>query len=196
MTLAATTRTKHPSLRIATLIGVYLLLGLIGLGVVSIAAWMADPCGPFCTSASGSSYADLQDTVLGLGGFVYLMAAVPLAMLRARRIVWLIPPLVFALVTIGGVAILATGAKGDLCDCGYGAGVTATCGARLSGCGSASRESGLAHEPLAGGGNERHRLGEEDAHCVAKGDRLLVEAALDLNLRESGGGQLDGQPIA
>ena len=94
-------------------------------------------CGPFCTSASGSSYADLRDTVLGLGGFVYLMAAVPLAMLRARRIVWLIPPLVFALVTIGGVAILATGAKGGLCDCGYGAGVATCGGARLSGCGSA-----------------------------------------------------------
>ena len=86
------------------------------------------------------------------------MAAVPLAMLRARRIVWLIPPLVFALVTIGGVAILATGAKGGLCDCGYGAGVTATCGGA--------------------------RLG------------LRLRKALDLNLRESGGRQLDGQPIA
>ena len=32
----------------------------------------------------------------------------------------------------------------------------------------------LAHEPLAGGADERHRLGEEHAHRVAQRDRLLV----------------------
>ena len=120
MTVTAAPRTRHPSLRIAVLIGSFLLLGLIGLGVVSIAAWMADPCSPECTSASGSSYADLQEAVLGLGGLVYLAATIPLAILRARRIVWLVPVCAFLLVTVGGVAILASGAEGGPCDCGYG----------------------------------------------------------------------------
>jgi hypothetical protein len=126
--------TKHPSLRIAVLIGVYLLFGLLGLGIVSIAAWFADPCGPECASVSGSGYADLQEAVLGLGGLVYLVASVPLAILRARRIVWLVPLLACALVTIGGVAILATGAEGGLCDCGFGAGTRDTVRSAVCSC--------------------------------------------------------------
>jgi hypothetical protein len=50
----------------------------------------------------------------------------------------------------------------------------------------------LAHEALACGADERHRLGEEHAHRVAERDRLLVGAPLHLDLRERGGGQLDG----
>lgn len=121
MNVAATPPTKHPSLRMAALIGVYGLLGLIGLGIVTIAAWMADPCSPDCTSVSGSSYADLQESVLGLGGMIYLLSSVPLAMLRGRRVVWLIPVVAFLVVTVGGVALLATGAEGGQCDCGFGA---------------------------------------------------------------------------
>src|SRR5437899_439601 len=52
--------------------------------------------------------------------------------------------------------------------------------------------SGLAHEPLARGAHERHRLGEEQPHGVAERDRLLVDAALRLHLGKRGGGQLDG----
>src|SRR5713226_9561655 len=44
--------------------------------------------------------------------------------------------------------------------------------------------SGLAHEPLARGAHERHRLGEEQPHGVAERDRLLVDAALRLHLGE------------
>src|SRR5260221_9806495 len=50
----------------------------------------------------------------------------------------------------------------------------------------------LAHEPLARGADERHRLGEEQPHCVAERNRLLVDRALRLQLGERGGGQLDG----
>src|SRR5579871_6545408 len=49
----------------------------------------------------------------------------------------------------------------------------------------------LLHEPLARGADERHRLGEQDAHRVAQGDRLLVDAALRLDLLERGGRELD-----
>src|SRR5918995_993991 len=51
----------------------------------------------------------------------------------------------------------------------------------------------LAHEPLARGTDERHRLGEEDAHCVAQRDRLFVRAAICLHLAERGGGELNGR---
>src|SRR5918994_6049433 len=51
----------------------------------------------------------------------------------------------------------------------------------------------LAHEPLARGADERHRLGEEDAHCVAQRNRLLVRASLRLHLAERGGGELNGR---
>ena len=51
----------------------------------------------------------------------------------------------------------------------------------------------LAHEALACGADERHRLGEEQAHGVAKRDRLLVDAARGLHLRECRGRQLDGR---
>src|SRR5205823_6040471 len=50
----------------------------------------------------------------------------------------------------------------------------------------------LAHEPLARGADERHRLGEQDAHRVAQRDRLLVGGTADLNLRERSRCQLDG----
>ena len=49
----------------------------------------------------------------------------------------------------------------------------------------------LAHEPLARRADERDRLGEQDAHRVAEGDRLLVRPALRLDLAQRGGGQLD-----
>src|SRR5207302_7354960 len=51
----------------------------------------------------------------------------------------------------------------------------------------------LAHEALARGAHERHRLGKEHAHCVTKGDRLLVGATVDPDLSERGGGQLDSR---
>jgi hypothetical protein len=111
-------RASHPQPRIGLVIAVYVLLGAIGLGVVTLAAWMSDPCSPFCASASGSSYDELQSAVLGMGGFLYLAASIPLAILRSRRIVWLIPFLAFVVVTVGGVAILALGAEGGVCDCG------------------------------------------------------------------------------
>src|SRR5581483_6885328 len=50
--------------------------------------------------------------------------------------------------------------------------------------------SALAHEPLAGGADEGHRLGEQHAHRVAQGDRLLVDAALHLHLLQRRRGQL------
>src|SRR5579884_3545356 len=50
----------------------------------------------------------------------------------------------------------------------------------------------LAHEALARGADERHRLGEEHAHRVAQRERLLVGPARDLHLRQRGGRQLDG----
>lgn len=131
MTLTATTRTHHPNTRIALLIGLYVLLGLIGLAFVGIAAWASDPCSPDCTSASGSSYADLQESVLGLGGIVYLLASIPLAAFRARRAVWLVPVLAFAVVTIGVVALLSSGARGGECDCGFGV-RAASCSARAA----------------------------------------------------------------
>ena len=43
----------------------------------------------------------------------------------------------------------------------------------------------LAHEALAGGGDERDRLGEEDAHRVAERDRLRVRRALDVDAAEA-----------
>src|SRR5918912_1489016 len=49
----------------------------------------------------------------------------------------------------------------------------------------------LAHEALARGAHERHGLGKEHAHRVTKGDRLLVGAALDVDLPEPRPGQLD-----
>src|SRR5688572_7923777 len=49
----------------------------------------------------------------------------------------------------------------------------------------------FAHEALAGGGDERHRLREEDAHRVAKRDGLLVDPAGRLYLLQRGGRQLD-----
>src|SRR5207247_9870629 len=49
----------------------------------------------------------------------------------------------------------------------------------------------LAHEPLAGGADERDRLGEEHAHGVAERDRLLLGRALHLHLRERRRGELD-----
>ncbi len=48
----------------------------------------------------------------------------------------------------------------------------------------------LAHEALAGGAHERHRLGEQHAHRVTQRDRLLVDAADRLDLGERGGRQL------
>ena len=56
----------------------------------------------------------------------------------------------------------------------------------------ARRGSRLAHEALARGADERHRLGEQHAHRVAQRDRLLVDAARRLHLRERGRGELDG----
>ena len=47
------------------------------------------------------------------------------------------------------------------------------------------------HEPLAGRAHQRDRLGEEHAHRVAEGDRLLVDRAARLHLLERGGRQLD-----
>ena len=52
--------------------------------------------------------------------------------------------------------------------------------------------SGLAHEPLAGRADERHRLGEENAHRIAQCRRLLVRATGRLHLLEGGRGELDG----
>src|SRR5712692_6287601 len=49
----------------------------------------------------------------------------------------------------------------------------------------------LAHEALACRGDERHRLGEQHPHRVAERDRLLVDRAGRLHLRERGGRQLD-----
>lgn len=57
---------------------------------------------------------------MGLGGLIYILACVPLAMLRTRWIVWLVPLVAFLVVTVGGVALLST-ANGGLCDCGFGA---------------------------------------------------------------------------
>ena len=45
---------------------------------------------------------------------------------------------------------------------------------------------------MAGGAHERHRLGEQHAHRVAHRERLPVDGALELQLRERRGGQLDG----
>src|SRR6267378_1516532 len=50
----------------------------------------------------------------------------------------------------------------------------------------------LAHEALAGGGDECDSLGEEDAHRVAERDGLLVHAARGLELAQRGCRQLDG----
>src|ERR1700751_4965361 len=58
-------------------------------------------------------------------------------------------------------------------------------------CGSRRAALRLAHEALAGGADERHRLGEEHAHRVPQGDRLLVDPALRLDLLERRRGQLD-----
>src|SRR5581483_11142898 len=63
---------------------------------------------------------------------------------------------------------------------------------RSGGPGETRSSSALAHETLAGGADERDRLGEEHAHRIAQGERLLVGAALDGDLRERGGRQLDG----
>lgn len=120
MSVTAAPRTRHPSLRIAVLIGWYLFLGSIAWATVALAGWMADPCSPDCTSVSGSDYAETRDAVLGLGGLLYILACVPLAVLRTRGIVWLVPVLAFLVVTVGGIAMLST-AKGGLCDCGLGA---------------------------------------------------------------------------
>src|SRR3954464_11455517 len=49
----------------------------------------------------------------------------------------------------------------------------------------------LAHEALARGAHQRDGLGEEDAHRVPEGDRLLVDAALRIDLRQCRGSQLD-----
>src|SRR5207248_5697043 len=49
----------------------------------------------------------------------------------------------------------------------------------------------FAHEPLARRADERDRLGEEDPHRVAEGERLLVRTALRLDTRERRRGQLD-----
>jgi hypothetical protein len=51
----------------------------------------------------------------------------------------------------------------------------------------------LAHEALARGADERHRLGEQHAHRVAEGERLRVGAAFDVDLLERRCGQLDGR---
>src|SRR5947199_50900 len=49
----------------------------------------------------------------------------------------------------------------------------------------------LAHEALTRCTDERNGLREEDAHRVPQGDRLLVDAAGRLDLRERRRGQLD-----
>ena len=54
------------------------------------------------------------------------------------------------------------------CSQGARTAVAATAGAGASLC------SALAHESLAGGADERHRLGEEDPHRVTQRRRLLV----------------------
>jgi hypothetical protein len=112
-------RLLGPRVRTALLIALYLALGLVSLAIVGLTAWMADPCGPSCVSASGSSYDELQGAVLGLGGVLYVGASVPLAILRSRGIVWLVPILAFLVVTVGGVALLVTAAEGGLCECGF-----------------------------------------------------------------------------
>ncbi|HSC49914.1 MAG TPA: hypothetical protein VLD16_06585 [Gaiellaceae bacterium] len=110
----------NPTRKVTGLVVWYVVLGAVGWGIVEIAAWMADPCSPQCASVSGSDYADTRDAVLGLGGLIYILACVPLAMLRTRGIVWLVPLVAFLVVTVGGIALLST-AKGGLCDCGFGA---------------------------------------------------------------------------
>src|SRR5262245_7549724 len=55
----------------------------------------------------------------------------------------------------------------------------------------APRSSTLAHEALAGRAHERNGLREQDAHRVPQGDRLLVDAALRLDLLERRSGELD-----
>src|ERR1700730_1554881 len=50
---------------------------------------------------------------------------------------------------------------------------------------------GLAHEALTRRTDECNCLREEDAHRVPQGDRLLVDAARRLDLRQRGGGELD-----
>src|SRR2546425_1237022 len=54
------------------------------------------------------------------------------------------------------------------------------------------RRSLFAHEALAGGRDERARLGEEHAHCVAEGDGLFVDPARRLQLLERSRRELDG----
>src|SRR3954454_13942547 len=49
----------------------------------------------------------------------------------------------------------------------------------------------LAQEALTRCAHERNRLREEDAHRVPQGNRLLVDAAGRLDLRERRGRQLD-----
>src|SRR3954447_20721696 len=49
----------------------------------------------------------------------------------------------------------------------------------------------LAHEALTRCAHERNRLRKEDAHRVPQGNRLLVDTAGRLDLRECSGRQLD-----
>ena len=104
--------------RIVVLIITYIVCGLIGLGIAGIAVLFADPCGLFYTSSSDSHYTDATDAIMGLGGIAYLLASIPLAMLRERRIVWLISPLAAALVTVGAVALIVMAADdpANTCD--------------------------------------------------------------------------------
>ena len=55
----------------------------------------------------------------------------------------------------------------------------------------ARRRVTFAHEALARRADERDRLGEEHAHRVAQGDRLLVGVPATCDLRERRRGQLD-----
>ena len=104
--------------RIAVLIITYIVCGLIGLGIAGIAVLFGDPCGPFYPSSSDSPYTEATDAIMGLGGIAYLLASIPLAMLRERRIVWLISPLAAVLVTVGAVALIVMAADnpGNTCD--------------------------------------------------------------------------------
>ena len=52
----------------------------------------------------------------------------------------------------------------------------------------------LRHEALTGGGDQRDRLGKENAHRVAEGECLLVDRAGDRDLTEGGLRQLHGGP--